>query len=150
MRLILLRHGEAGFDAAKDELRSLTDNGRFQLRQLLQQHSQELAGVQRIVHSPYIRTCQTAGLVREVQPVDSESLNLLIPDSSPQRVVNWLGEQSDDSLLLVTHQPLIGLLVSLLCEGDLTRPEPMLPGAMAIIELAFPAAGLGQLQKLLR
>ncbi|WP_296060588.1 histidine phosphatase family protein [uncultured Amphritea sp.] len=150
MRLILLRHGEAGFDAAKDELRSLTDNGRFQLRQLLQQHSQELAGVQRIVHSPYVRTCQTAGLVREVQPIDAESLNLLIPESSPQKVVNWLSEQSDDSLLLVTHQPLIGLLVSLLCEGDLTRPEPMLPGAMAIIELAFPAAGLGQLQKLLR
>ena len=150
MRLILLRHGEAGFDAAKDELRSLTDNGRFQLRQLLQQHSQELAGVQRIVHSPYVRTCQTAGLVREVRPIDAESLNLLIPESSPQKVVNWLSEQSDDSLLLVTHQPLIGLLVSLLCEGDLTRPEPMLPGAMAIIELAFPAAGLGQLQKLLR
>lgn len=150
MRLILLRHGEAGFDAAKDELRSLTDNGRFQLRRLLQQHSQELAGVQRIVHSPYVRTCQTAGLVREVQSIDSESLNLLVPESSPQRVVDWLSEQSDDSLLLVTHQPLIGLLVSLLCEGDLTRPEPMLPGAMAIIELAFPAAGLGQLQKLLR
>lgn len=150
MRLILLRHGEAGFDAAKDELRSLTDNGRFQLRRLLQQHSQELAGVQRIVHSPYVRTCQTAGLVREVQSIDSESLNLLVPESSPQRVVDWLSEQSDDSLLLVTHQPLIGLLVSLLCEGDLNRPEPMLPGAIAIIELAFPAAGLGQLQKLLR
>jgi len=150
MRLLLLRHGEAGFDATTDELRSLTANGRLQLRQMLLQYSLELAGVQRILHSPYLRTCQTAELVRDVRPVNSESLNLLTPESSPQEVVDWLSVQSDDSLLLVTHQPLIGLLVSLLCEGNLTRPEPMLPGALAIIELEFPAAGLGQLQRLLR
>lgn len=150
MRLFLLRHGEAGFDAATDELRSLTANGRVQLRQMLMKYSLELAGVQRILHSPYLRTCQTAELVRQVRPVNSESLDLLMPESSPQEVVDWLGEQTDDSLLLVTHQPLIGLLVSLLCEGHLSRPEPMLPGVLAIIELEFPAAGLGQLQRLLR
>ncbi len=99
MRLILLRHGEAGFDAAKDELRSLTDNGRFHLRQLLQQHSQELAGVQRIVHSPYVRTCQTAGLVREGQPIDAASLNRVSAWASPQTVVDSLSEQVEDRLL---------------------------------------------------
>ncbi|SEQ37726.1 phosphohistidine phosphatase, SixA [Amphritea atlantica] len=150
MRLLLLRHGEAGFDAPRDELRYLTERGRLQLRQLLTQQADEFAGVQRIVHSPYLRTCQTAELVREVVSVNAEPLDLLTPESAPQQVVDWLSEQRDDSLLLVTHQPLVGLLVSLLCEADLSHPEPMLPGALAIIELEFPAAGLGQLQKLLR
>lgn len=150
MRLLLLRHGEAGFNAPSDQQRQLTDNGRLQLQQMLRRNAAVLAGAERIIHSPYVRTCETADLVRQVQPAELLPLKLLTPDSPPQRVLDWLAEQTDEVLLLVTHQPLIGLLVSLLCEGNLTRPEPMLPGAMAIIELTFPAAGLGQLQHLLR
>ncbi|WP_299196892.1 phosphohistidine phosphatase SixA [uncultured Amphritea sp.] len=150
MRLLLLRHGEASYTAPSDEQRQLTDRGRLQLQQMLRLNAAELVGVERIVHSPFVRTCQTADLVRQVQPAELLPLALLTPESSPQRVLDWLAEQADDVLILVTHQPLIGSLVSLLCEGNLTRPEPMLPGAMAIIELAFPAAGLGQLQRLLR
>ncbi len=147
MRLFLLRHGEAGFNALTDEQRSLTDNGRFRLRQMLLQHQELLEGIERICHSPYLRTCQTTELVCEAKAVATSPLKLLTPESSPQKVINWLSEQTDESLMLVTHQPLIGNLVSLLCEGDLSRPEPMMPGCLAIIELEFPAVGLGQLRE---
>ncbi|WP_428033984.1 phosphohistidine phosphatase SixA [Amphritea sp.] len=150
MRLLLLRHGEAGFNAPSDRQRPLTENGRLQLQQMLRLNTDVLAGAQRIVHSPYVRTCQTAELVQQVQPAALFSLELLTPESSPQQLLDWLAEQADEVLILVTHQPLVGLLVSLLCEGNLTRPEPMLPGVMAVIELEFPAAGLGRLQRLLR
>lgn len=147
MRLLLLRHGEAGFEALTDEQRSLTDNGRFRLRQMLLQHQGLLEGIERIFHSPYLRTCQTTELVCGVKAVETTPLKLLTPESSPQQVVDWLSEQADESLMLVTHQPLIGNLISLLCEGDLSRPEPMMPGCLAIIELEFPAARLGRIRE---
>lgn len=150
MQLLLLRHGEAGFNAASDEQRSLTDNGKLRLRQMLAEHQPLLLGVERIVHSPYLRTCQTTELVCEIQEAEASSLTLLTPDSSPLQLIDWLSKQTDDKLMLVTHQPLIGNLVSLLCEGDLSRSEPMLPGSMAIIDLALPVAGLGTLQQLVR
>lgn len=147
MRLLLLRHGEAGFNALSDEQRSLTDNGRFRLRQMLLQHQGLLEGIESIFHSPYLRTCQTTELVCEVKAVETSPSKLLTPESSPQLVIDWLSEQAVENLLLVTHQPLIGNLVSLLCEGDLSRPEPMMPGCLAIIELECPAAGLGELRE---
>lgn len=150
MRLLLLRHGEAGFSAPTDEQRSLTESGRFRLRQMLAEHQHLLEGVERIVHSPCLRTCQTAELVLKVHPAVISSLMLLVPESSPKDVVEWLSEQSDKTLMLVTHQPLIGNLISLLCEGDLSNPEPMLPGNLAVIELEFPAVGLGLLQAIVR
>ncbi|WP_417224461.1 phosphohistidine phosphatase SixA [Amphritea sp.] len=150
MRLLLLRHGEAGYDAPSDVQRHLTEQGRLRVQQMLKQHSGSLAGLERIVHSPYLRTCQTAQLVQDQQPAVCESLALLTPESSPQQLVDWLALQADSTLMLVTHQPLIGQLVSLLRDGNLLRPEPMLPGALAVIELAFPAAGLGQLQMMVR
>lgn len=149
MRLLLLRHGEAGFDAPSDYERHLTSGGVLRLQAMLNTAAGELSCVSRIVHSPYLRTVQTAGLVQQEmqkqKPAPLHSLELLTPDSSPQAVVDWLSQQKDDSLLLVTHQPLIGYLVSLLCEGDLSRPEPMLPGAMVVIELEVQAAGLGRM-----
>ncbi|RTE67676.1 phosphohistidine phosphatase SixA [Amphritea opalescens] len=150
MRLLLLRHGEAGYDAPSDEQRSLTDHGWLRVQQMLKQQSGTLAGLERIVHSPYLRTQQTAALVLAQQPANSIASPLLTPEASPETVLDWLAEQSDEVLMLVTHQPLIGLLVSRLCEGDYSRPEPMLPGALAVIDLTFPAAGLGRLQSLMR
>ena len=147
MRLLLLRHGEAGFNAPTDEQRSLTESGRFRLRQMLHQHQGAFEGIERIFHSPYLRTCQTTELVCEAKAAETSPLKLLTPESSAQQVIYWLSEQADESLLLVTHQPLIGNLVSLLCEGDLSRPEPMMPGCLAIIEMEFPAAGLGELRE---
>lgn len=148
MKLLLLRHGEAGFNAPSDVLRPLTDNGRYRLRHMLKEAGEQLSELDYIVHSPYLRTTQTAELVLEQQQVRAESLDLLVPESDPRKVLDWLTERDDQVLMLVTHQPLIGNLVSLLCEGDLSRPEPMMPGALAIIELEFPAAGLGRLQVL--
>lgn len=149
MKLMLLRHGEAGFDAPSDQQRTLTANGVVRLRTMLAGARAEFVGLPVVVHSPYLRTVQTAALVSEV--ADQAQLQvepLLVPESQPQAVVDWLAAQSEPVLLLVTHQPLIGQLVSLLCEGDLYRPEPMLPGAMAVIDLPLPAAGLGRLLRL--
>ncbi|MDO6563460.1 phosphohistidine phosphatase SixA [Amphritea sp. 1_MG-2023] len=150
MQLLLMRHGEAGYDAPSDELRHLSEQGRQRVQQMLNQHESLLDGVSRIVHSPYLRTLQTAQLVQQVHSLECETLALLTPESSPQQLLDWLSQQTDEKLMLVTHQPLIGQLVSLLCEGHVLHPEPMLPGALAVIELEFPAAGLGQLQQLVR
>ena len=146
MRLLLLRHGEAGYDAPNDQQRPLTANGRTRLQSMLQSQTEVIQTVGRMFHSPYRRTIQTAELVQAVHSLTLEAVDELVPEGSPHGVLNWLQTLgTDQDILLVTHQPLVGNLVSLLCEGDLSRPEPMLPGALAVIECEIPAAGLGQL-----
>lgn len=150
MRLFLLRHGEAGYDALSDELRSITPAGQLRLKSMLQQNAGLFGAVETVFHSPYLRTTQTAELVAEVCAAPLQISDLLVPEASPQQIIDFLLEQNrDNDIMLVTHQPLIGYLVSLLCEGDLSHPEPMLPGAMAVIDLELPAAGLGALAQLL-
>lgn len=154
MRIYLLRHGEAGYNAPSDMLRPLTEKGKHDLDTMLRAFSAEHQ-VSRIYHSPYLRTCQTAERLSAVQGgLEQSPEDLLVPESSPQNVVDWLGEiavgAGADGVALVTHQPLIGYLTCLLTEGHTRRPEPLLPGQLAELETDFPAAGLARLIKIWR
>lgn len=151
MRIFLLRHGEAGYNAVSDRLRPLTEKGKRELDEMLLAftHAQQ---VSQVYHSPYLRTCQTAERLNAVQPdLNFTASDLLVPESSPQSVVDWLAKlsvESDiDRIMLVTHQPLIGYLSCLLTEGNVNSPEPLLPGYLAELEMDVPAAGLARLIK---
>ncbi len=154
MKVFLLRHGEAGFNAPSDWLRPLTEKGERDLDTMLEAFSAEHS-VSRIYHSPYLRTCQTAERLSAMQGgLDQSSADLLVPESSPQSVTDWLGELAAsgdvDRIALVTHQPLIGYLTCLLVHGHIRQPEPLLPGHLAELDMDFPAAGLARLIQIWR
>lgn len=158
MKLYLLRHGEAGFNAPSDEQRSLTSAGLQQLHLMLEGFSQKHK-LSRVIHSPYRRTCETAAKVSELQAVYQTEITLeadsrLVPEGRPQQVIDHLAELSlwedIDGLMLVTHQPLIGYLTCLLCHGHLQQPEPLLPGELVELVLDVPAAGLANLVNIWR
>lgn len=100
-----------------------------------------------ILASPYLRAQQTAALVRSELnfPHDVGTAPWLTPDDQPSEALRFLSERSESNLLLVSHQPLVSQLVSLLVEGNRSSHYPMPTAALAGIELDFVAAGLGNL-----
>lgn len=149
MNIWILRHGQAEGLAASDELRALTTEGQEEALLMATQ----LAGqsIDAILASPYRRAQQTAQVVQSQLQVRRgvATAAWLTPDDDPRRVLKFLAERSEANLLLVSHQPLVSQLVSLLVEGHRAGHYPMPTAGLARIELDFPAAGLGQLRLLI-
>ncbi|MFL1502266.1 phosphohistidine phosphatase SixA [Pseudomonas sp. O64] len=140
MKLWVLRHGEAEGHARTDAERNLTEHGRGEVLR----SAAQLIGlpISAIFASPYVRAQQTAHLVRDVlgfEP-DIRTVAWLTPDSNPVQVLEKL--DTDDNVLLVSHQPLVGSLISFLQHGHLRQPQPMYTASLAELEGDFPLAGL--------
>lgn len=140
MKLWVLRHGEAESHAPSDAQRNLTERGREEVL-----HSAaHLIGqpISAIIASPYARAQQTAQLVREALGFVPEirTVPWLTPDGNPLQVLEKL--DTDDSVLLVSHQPLVGNLISFLQHGHQRQPQPMHTASLAELEGDFPLAGL--------
>ena len=140
MKLWVLRHGEAESHAPSDAQRNLTERGREEVL-----HSAaHLIGqpISAIIASPYVRAQQTAQLVREALGFVPEirTVSWLTPDGNPLQVLEKL--DTDDNVLLVSHQPLVGNLISFLQHGHQREPQPMHTASLAELEGDFPLAGL--------
>lgn len=142
MRLFIMRHGEASFDAASDELRSLTEKGRVALQAYESVFSQ--LPITAVFCSPYRRTQQTLSCL----PVANKPslVAWLTPDVRPQSAIESLYQAAssfdDDAvILLVTHQPLVSKMIELLSGQSVA----MSPGSLAVVDTEVIAAGLGTL-----
>src|SRR3990167_9838439 len=140
MKVWILRHGEAEGHAPTDAERNLTEHGRAEvLRSAAHLIGQPLGA---IIASPYVRAQQTAQLVSDVLGFQPEirTVPWLTPDGDVQRVLEKL--DSDDDVLLVSHQPLVGSLISFLQHGHQRQPQPMYTASLAELEGECPLAGL--------
>lgn len=148
MRIWILRHGQAEPMASSDPERALTGQGRGEVRAMLPLFGDEpLDG---ILASPYRRAQQTAELVARglAFPRGVATAAWLTPDDDPRQVLDFLAERNERNVLLVSHQPLVGQLISLLVEGHKRGHYPMPTAGLACIDIDFPAAGIGQLRML--
>jgi phosphohistidine phosphatase len=66
----------------------------------------------------------------------------LTPESDPLAVIGHLEKLGLNEVLLVSHQPLVGNLVSLLTHGTLRQPQPMQTASLAELHGDWPLAGL--------
>lgn len=159
MRLMLLRHGEAG-RASMDSQRPLTAHGRKQVMAMAHEHAPALSASTVILASPYVRAQQTAELVSTAiaafqnagenphgnpQSRAIKALDCIRPESDPLDVCRWLagyGEQA--CVLLIGHNPLFTDLLNALV-GYPPGREHMDTGSLAIIDLDVVALGCGEL-----
>ncbi len=118
--LFVLRHAEAHASASSDSARQLTDKGRAQAEKVggfMAAHSFR-PGL--MLHSPYLRTVQTAEIVARALDCTSVPERFL---ASGMRVSDALGHlrpfvRHAGPILIVGHEPDLGLLM-----GTLTGTE---------------------------
>lgn len=157
MKLILMRHGRAeerlafARNGGKDDAsRPLTDDGRKRLYRSITGLKQMVPTIDLVVTSPLLRAQQTAEIVAEHYSSPLLQLDALAPGGEFGVVVRWLGQQVAEVVLLVGHEPDLGMLASWFLTGARVSFIPMKKGA--IVQLGFagkPAAEQGELQLLL-
>jgi phosphohistidine phosphatase len=150
MKIYILRHGEAGVSSISDAARELTGRGRAQTADLVQRLKKENVSFDTVLASPYTRTRQTAAVVMEnidFQP-RLEICELITPDDSPRVVVDMLAHRKEQSILIVSHQPLVSRLIEFLVlgtdSGNASFP-PMLTSSMACLSADVVARGCAEL-----
>ena len=130
MKLWVLRHGEAEpYGSRPDSERELTEHGRQEaLKSAARLIGQPLTA---IYASPYLRAQQTAQIVREALGFEPEirTVEWLTPDTEPDKVAEQMVAVSD--VLLVSHNPLVGNLLSYLEHGAGHPPERVSTAGLA-------------------
>jgi phosphohistidine phosphatase len=133
MKLWVLRHGEAvPYGSCPDSERELTDYGRKEaLSSAAHLIGQPLTA---IYASPYLRAQQTAQIVREALGFEPEirTVEWLTPEVDPDKVTDQLVSVSN--VLLVSHNPLVGNLLSYLQHGAGYPPEKVSTAGLAELE----------------
>ena len=123
MKLYIMRHGKAapavGFDLAADVSRPLTETGRAQVVQVINQRKFSLAEVELVLASPYLRARQTAQLAIDQLDVGLQLLisDCLTPDGEPSEVFAFIDQLDAEAILIASHMPLVGALVESLSAG---------------------------------
>lgn len=116
MDLILWRHAEAEDAARSDAARQLTSHGRKQAQAVAKWLRQRLPSDAVILASPAARTVQTVEtLTDQYRTVES-----IAPGAAPEAVlaaVQW-PQGIAPTVVVVGHQPTLGLVVSQLVGGD--------------------------------
>lgn len=146
--LYIMRHGDAVSRAPTDSERPLSDRGRQEAESMIQ-HLLERPP-ERVLVSPYLRAQQTARIVLEGLnshghlPV-VETIPYITPDDSPTAAVGKLADFTDDTLLMVSHNPFVSILVGLLTEGHMQGGIPMATASIARITGSEIGLGTGDL-----
>ncbi len=114
MNVFIMRHGEAESVAKTDMQRALTQEGREDIAQMSASYRDELSQVDIIWASPYLRAQQTAELMsvqrsRSSTPVITQPF--LPPSGNPLDVLIELESHRNQTVLIISHQPLVGVLV---------------------------------------
>ncbi|GMG87443.1 phosphohistidine phosphatase SixA [Biformimicrobium ophioploci] len=117
MRLLILRHGQAAAGAVDAE-RPLTELGKDEVRWMVGRRREDLAGVRTIWSSPYVRALESARIVADSLGLEVHEQPLLVPNARMPELVEALRAADIESLLLVSHQPLVGNLVDSLSGGN--------------------------------
>lgn len=145
IRLYLMRHGEAEL-GVEDFKRQLTA---FGCRQAVEQAKALLQAGQlpaAVRASPLVRAQQTAALVvEELQGgLVVETDEYLAGGGEPRIVMEHLEKvlTADDSVMLVTHQPLVSRLIYYLTGEEVG----MATAAVAVVDLEVMAESCGELQ----
>ncbi len=153
MFVTIWRHGEAG-QASRDYERTLTDRGCDDVgygAQHFHRHceSRDVPHPDSIRYSPWTRTRQTADIVSAAFTHATSVEDARIQpgaglDEAFALIEDEHGNGTCEHLLLVSHQPLVSMMIDSLL-GDSGRVPPLSPGGLAVLELEVAAPGSASL-----
>jgi phosphohistidine phosphatase len=153
MRVVLMRHGEAGeADPGRwpdDRLRPLTDAGRREHERVAEALRRMGLAFDRILTSPLVRARETAEITARVYggTAAPEPTDLLGDRAEPRSILAGLAGVEAETVLCVGHEPTLSRLAALLVSPDGRARLEMRKSGVAVIECARrPAPGGGVLQ----
>jgi phosphohistidine phosphatase len=124
MRLVIVRHAEAA-PGTPDELRTLTETGVEQARQLGERLRSQGIEPDIVLTSPLLRARQTGAALGFGAPEPHTALAPGATDEDVRKAVTGRG----DTVIVVGHQPDCGRIAAALGEGV----EPAFPPAGAVV-----------------
>ncbi len=138
MQVLIMRHGDAVSEAASDAERPLTDRGRDESGLMARWLSGQVADIDRVLVSPYLRARQTLDTLQAylVLPDGHEVLPELTPGGDAGLVCCYLQALANEGLnrvLVISHLPLVGYLVADLCPEE--QPPMFATSAVAGVDL---------------
>jgi phosphohistidine phosphatase len=147
MYVFFMRHGEAVTQAESDAARNLTETGRSDIGATIKRSLQEpifADAIDEIWCSHYVRAQQTAELVASLIDKPVIVKDGLSPTDNPDNLLQELKE-ADKTIVVVSHQPLLGTLVDRLA-GLETGRYRMGTSALAALETDLMAYGCCELK----
>ena len=124
MKLYIMRHGQAQIAAPSDSERELTIQGQIETDVMVKWLGNMAQSFDISFVSPYRRALQTFNIVSQEleMSVHHYCLNELTPESNPSSCADALlaycAEHKANKAIVVSHLPLVGLLVNDLCRDD--------------------------------
>ena len=151
MHIYIMRHGQAEMMANSDSERALTNLGRSESERMASSLVKQGVSFDAVIVSPYLRALQTWDSVRPFFPETGnvQTIKSLTPSGSAHKAVNEimaLQAMGVNSLLIVSHLPLVGYIV-----GELA-PEAGVPAfaTSAVGHIELDDSGFAQLHSLTR
>jgi phosphohistidine phosphatase len=142
MNIVIMRHGEAAAHANSDAERCLTRYGEEQARSAGQCLLKQNFIPDQCWVSPYTRTQQTKHEIEKPFGVlHSTTLSFLTPDNFPEKVIAAISAADCHNLLLISHLPLVSLLIGGLAHGSYRSGPSMAPASMAYLTAQEPLVG---------
>jgi phosphohistidine phosphatase len=117
VRVTLIRHGEAGDDAPRDEARSLTLRGRAAVSRVGRALERRGGDFTVVVSSPLVRAVQTAEIIAAHTGFGGRILidEAIVPEARVSRAVALVNSLAgEDSVALVAHEPILSSLAAAL------------------------------------
>ncbi len=115
MNVYFLRHGIAERQSpGGDRERRLTEEGRSELRRVLACAKRAQLKPDVVLCSPYVRAMETARLAAEHLELEGSPFpaDALVPESAPAELWNEVREQGAESVLVVSHEPLLSSTIA--------------------------------------
>lgn len=121
MQLMIMRHGDAEPNFRDDQNRNLTTQGMIEVQKAGVWLHSIIQQVDYALVSPYVRAQQTFELMSDfVEVYQSETTHEVIPSGSASTVHEYVDalvavKQNVDSMLIVSHMPLVSYLLDNFC-----------------------------------
>lgn len=158
MDLLIVRHADAGDREAfaktgkPDHLRPLSRKGRRQMERAAPALVRLCPAPGLLLSSPFTRAVQTAEYLRDAcdTPLQIEETQALEPERPPAELQRLLKSRDASEVIVVGHEPHLGILASWLMSGATDSHIELKKGAACLIRFeAHPAKGAGTLRWLM-
>jgi len=117
-----------------------------QARSIARVFNQHSPQVDRVICSPYARAQQTAASIMRLFPELDLTLDAgITPDGDVYRVMDAIESYDLQQVLLVSHNPFLSNLLSLLVDGTMESHRPVGNATLHCVSMDVVAPGCGEI-----